>query len=98
MLGYRWVLAHDLKKLPKADERSDPRRKRRALTEDELNRVLTVAQTRPLSDARTIRRGVRKGQANANLRPEVIAALEAAGRERVLIYRTLGSDSTNCER
>ena len=46
------VLGHDLNKLPKADERSDPRRKRRALTEVELNRVLAVAQVRPLADAR----------------------------------------------
>ena len=83
------VLGHDLNKLPKADERSDPRRKRRALTEVELNRVLAVAQVRPLADARMIRTGARKGEAGAQLRPEAVAALEDTGRERVLIYRTL---------
>jgi integrase len=37
-------------KVPKADEKADPRRQRRALTEDELLRLLTVARLRPLAD------------------------------------------------
>ncbi len=37
-------------KIPKADERADPRRQRRALTEDELRRLLTVARLRPLAE------------------------------------------------
>ncbi len=83
------VLGHDLNKLPKADERADPKRKRRALTEAELNRLLVVAQTRPLKEARTIRRGKNKGLLEAELSTEAVAHLEAVGRERVLIYRTL---------
>jgi len=34
--------------VPTADEKADSRRQRRALTEDELRRLLTVAQWRPL--------------------------------------------------
>ena len=80
---------HDLNKLPKADVREDPRRQRRSLTEDEINRLLTVTATRPLDDTRTIRRGAKRGQRSAEVRPEVIAHLEAVGRERVLAYKTL---------
>ena len=83
------IHGHDLGKLPKADERSDPRRKRRALTEEELNRLLTVARTRPVVDALTIRTGKKKGTLLAAIRPDVRATLEALGRERVLIYQTL---------
>ncbi|MDB5310655.1 MAG: hypothetical protein JWO38_4857, partial [Gemmataceae bacterium] len=81
--------AHDLDRLPKSDERADPRRQRRALTEEELMRVLAVAVVRPLADARTIRRGNRKGEAFADLKPETVARLQALGRERGLIYKTL---------
>ena len=83
------VLGHDLNKLPKADERADPKRKRRALTEAELIRLLDVALTRPLKEARTIRRGKKKGLLEAKLSPEAVDYFEAIGRERVLIYRTL---------
>lgn len=79
---------HDLDRLPKADERADPRRPRRALTADEFARLLTVARTRPLDDARTVRRGKQKGERVADLRPDVADALDELGRERVLIYRT----------
>ncbi|OWK44031.1 tyrosine-type recombinase/integrase [Fimbriiglobus ruber] len=83
------LAVHDFDRLPKADEKADPRRQRRALTEDEVTRVLAVAVTRPLSDARTVRRGKRKGEASADLRPATVARLEAVGRERALIYKTL---------
>src|SRR5205814_2069559 len=80
---------HDLDRVPKADQKADPRRTRRALTEDELKRLLVVAATRPLADTRTVRRGKRKGEAFAELRPETVARLERVGRERALIYKTL---------
>jgi integrase len=73
----------------KDDEDSDPRRKRRALTEDELRRLLDVARRRPLVDAMTIRRGKRKGEAVAILQPETHRQLERLGWERALIYKTL---------
>ncbi|MFO0851838.1 MAG: tyrosine-type recombinase/integrase [Gemmataceae bacterium] len=81
--------SHDLHRLPKADGKADPRRPRRALTEEELTRLLAVAAARPLRDARTIRRGKRKGEVSAVLTPARTARLEAIGRERALIYKTL---------
>ncbi len=39
-----------LAKLDRADERSDRRRQRRALTEAELSRLLIVARLRPLAE------------------------------------------------
>lgn len=83
------LLEHDLDRIPKADEKSDPRRQRRALNEAELNRLLAVASVRPLTDARTVRRGKRKGQSFADLRPETVARLHLLGRERALIYKSL---------
>ncbi len=83
------LLAHDLGRLPVADARADPRRRRRALTDDELRRLLVVAAARPLADARTVRRGPRRGQAVAEVRPEVAARLGRLGEERALIYKTL---------
>ncbi len=61
------VREHDLHKLPKADERADPRRKRRALTEGELKRLLCVALGRPLKEARTIRSGKSRGELAADV-------------------------------
>lgn len=72
---------HDLDRLPQADRRLNPVRPRRALTEDELAGLLTVA--------RTVRRGVRKGERVAAVRPDVARELDELGRERVLVYRTL---------
>ena len=44
------LLVNPLVKIHRADERSDRRRTRRSLTEDELQRLLTVARLRPLAD------------------------------------------------
>ena len=76
-------------KVKKANEDADPRRKRRAMDEDELTRLLDVARRRPLVDRMTVRRGKRKGEAYANLRPETRTKLEHLGQERALIYKTL---------
>jgi|GEM_PF-410420 len=83
------LTSHDLNKLPKADERADPKRHRRALTPEEIARLLEVAARRPLEENQTVRRGKNKGQRSAELRPEVAERLLETGRERVLIYRTL---------
>jgi integrase len=53
----RRLLNNPFARVPKADEKADPRRRRRALTEDELRRLLDVAHRRPLLDAMTISRG-----------------------------------------
>jgi len=72
-----------------ADANADCRRKRRSLTEIELERLLTSARRRPILDAQTIRRGRNKGKPLAKLRPEIRTELERVGRERELIYKTL---------
>jgi integrase len=75
--------------VPKANEKADPRRQRRAMVEPELVKLLAVARDRPLLEALTVRRGPRKGERYANVRPEVRERLELLGRERALIYKTL---------
>ncbi|MFG0334617.1 MAG: tyrosine-type recombinase/integrase [Maioricimonas sp. JB049] len=71
------------------NERTDPRRQRRSLTEAELKRLLDAAQRRPLDDALRVQRGPRKGELAANLTPERRTALKKLGRERALIYKTM---------
>jgi hypothetical protein len=68
--------------IPKANEKADRRRQRRAMDEPELLRLLDVARQRPLLDALTVRRGKRKGERYAKVRPEVRERLELLGRER----------------
>jgi integrase len=75
--------------IPKANERADQRRQRRAMTEAELVKLLAVARERPLLEALTVRKGPRKGEKCAKVRPEVRERLELLGRERALIYKTL---------
>ncbi len=75
--------------VPKADAKADCRRKRRSLTEDELQRLLDVARSRPLTDTMTIRRGKRAGQVAGVLTDATRERLERLGRERALIYKTL---------
>lgn len=74
---------------PKANEKADPRRQRRALTEAELCKLLNVARSRPVLDRMTVRRGERKGQVVAKLSDRTRAELELIGRERALIYKAL---------
>jgi len=83
------LTANPFADVPVADEKADPQRQRRALTEDELGRLLSVARHRPLLDAMTIRRGPRKGEMAAKVKPATRRRLEALGRERALIYKTL---------
>ena len=72
-----------------ANEDADPRRRRRALTEAEIDRLIDVARQRPLWEAQTVRRGPRVGQKIRSVRPEVRARLEAVGRTRAMAYRML---------
>jgi len=74
--------------LPKANVKTDCRRKRRAMTEAELARLLGAARRRPLLDAMTIRSGPNKGKAIAKISDERKRRLESLGRERSLIYKT----------
>ncbi len=83
------LTSNPFSRVPKANETADPRRQRRAMTEEELVRLLPVARERPLLDALTVRTGKRKGERYAEVRPEVRERLELLGRERALIYKTL---------
>jgi integrase len=74
--------------IPKANE-AETKRRRRSMTEEELTRLLDVARCRPLDEALTVRRGKRRGERNANVRPNVRDRLDLLGRERALIYKTL---------
>jgi len=78
--------AHPLAGLPKAEE-SEPARKRRPLTEEEITRLLRTAQERPLREAVTIRTGKNKGKPLARVGDEQRWRLERAGRERALAYK-----------
>ena len=75
------LLSNPFASVPKADAKADPRRKRRALDEGELIRLLDVARRRPLLDAMTVRRGKHKGEAVAVLRDETRQRLDLLGRE-----------------
>ena len=83
------ILTNPLFTVPKADAKADCRRKRRALREEELQKLLDVTRRRPLEEAMTIRRGPDKGKLTANVRPKVRIRLERLGRERSLIYKTM---------
>lgn len=84
----RRLTAHPLAGLGKIEE-AEPTRKRRALSEDEIARLLTAARERPLREALTVRRGKDKGKPLAKVRPEVRERLTRVGRERELLYRFL---------
>jgi integrase len=62
---------------------------RRALTEEELTRLLAAVEARPLDDARAVRRGAGKGRAVARLRRETVERRARTDRERALIVKTL---------
>ncbi|QVL33228.1 tyrosine-type recombinase/integrase [Telmatocola sphagniphila] len=83
------LLDNPFRLVRKANEDADPRRQRRAMTAEELRRLLQVAKERPLKEALMIRRGERKGQLAANVSDELKVRLEQIGRERALIYKTL---------
>jgi hypothetical protein len=83
------MISHPFRGVPKADEKADPRRRRRAMSEAELTRLLDVARRRPVAEALTVRRGKRKGDQCADLRPATRQLLDLLGRERALIYKTL---------
>jgi len=72
-----------------ADDRADRRRTRRALTDDELMRLLDAARRRPLAEALTIQKGPRRGQQGAKVSGAYRERLDRLGRERALIYKTL---------
>jgi len=83
------LVASPVGRIPTADEHADRRRQPRALLPDELRKLLEAARRRPLAEALLFNRGWRKNQPGARVRPETAAKLEALGRERALVYKTL---------
>lgn len=61
--------------------------KRRALTVDELRRLLEATQVRALRERQLVRSGPNKGKPIARVRAEVRERLERLGRERSLLYK-----------
>ena len=60
----------------------------RALTEDELARLLEAARRRPLEHAMTVYRGPNKGKLLAQVSDDRRHQLQRLGDERALIYKT----------
>ncbi len=89
MLGEKRILQNPFAGLGHADDTDDDdRRPTRALTEDELRRLLDCARRRPLLDAMTIQKGPNKGKPLAKVSEERRSQLERIGYERALIYKT----------
>lgn len=61
--------------------------RRRALSLDELRRLVAAARTRPLDEERMVRHGPRAGAAERKLSPEFVAELERRGRHNALLYK-----------
>ena len=77
------------KKVPKLLEDVDVRHERRALTGEEIERLLKAAEERPLHDVTAIRRGPRKNTAKADVCDRAKQEAIRLGMERRLIYATL---------
>ena len=76
-------------RVPKAKEKLDKRHARRALTLEEIGKLLHAAETRPLHEITLIRRGDKKGQNLANIRDKIKDKAIRLGWERKLIYAAL---------
>lgn len=76
-------------RVPKAREKLDRRHTRRALTLDEIAKLLHAAETRPLHELTLIRRGGNKGKNLANIRDTIKDRAIRLGWERKLIYAAL---------
>ena len=78
------LLSNPLDLLGTADE-SETKRNRRPLTAAEMGKLLAVVRCRPLVDAMTVRKGPRRGQLTAKVKPSVRDRLDRLGHERYLI-------------
>lgn len=86
--GERRLTSNPFEGFGKKDERADRRRVARALTVDEMRRLLEHARRRPVDDARRVTRGPNKGALTAKVSAERLTKLEKIGHERALIYKT----------
>ncbi len=88
MNGTKRLLKNPFAGMGKLDVNQDRRREARALTEDELSRLLQAARLRPIADAEIVRNGPNKGKRLIKLSAERRSKLERLGHERSLIYKT----------
>ena len=88
LTGERRLSVNPFDGFGKKDEHADRRRVARALTVDELRRLLDHARRRPLEDAMRVTRGPNAGAMTARVTPDRRAKLERLGLERALIYKT----------
>ncbi len=88
MKGEVRFLHNPFEGMGKLDEKADPKRKARAMTDDELERLLGAARQRPLDDALMIRKGPKKGEKLARVSDDRKSELLRLGEERALIYKT----------
>ncbi|EMI15248.1 Integrase, catalytic core, phage domain protein [Rhodopirellula maiorica SM1] len=86
--GEKRLLTNPFEGMRRRDAKQDRRRIARAMTEDELSRLLDAARRRPLDDAMKIRTGPRTGELAANVSEDRRAKLIRLGHERSLIYKT----------
>jgi integrase len=77
------------KQVPKLREDLDVRHERRALTCEEIEKLLKAAEERPLHNATAIRRGAHKGTGKADICDRTKRKAMRLGQERKLIYATL---------
>ncbi len=68
--------------------KGEVKRKRRAESVENLNRLLQIARERPLLEVLTVRKGKRKGERYAEVNGEAREKRIRLGRERALIYKT----------
>ena len=80
LLTARRIAAHPFEHIKAANEQTDKRRNRRALSDAELTALLEAARVRPFENAL---------RASGNLRPETKARLLVQGEMRALFYRLL---------
>ena len=86
--GEKRLIANPFDGMARLNEQAERRRRARALTEDELTRLLDAATRRPLEHAMMIYRGPNKGKLLAKVSDDRRRALEQLGIERALIYKT----------
>lgn len=85
----RSIARNPIEDVEKAVESVDVRRKRRALSSEQIANLFEVAKARPLREALLIRKGKRKGELGAKVREEVKRKLELLGIERITMYATM---------
>jgi integrase len=81
------LLANPFAALPRANEAADRRRERRALTMEEIGKLLKAAEERPLHNLMKVTKGKRKGQPLTNLGQPTRDHMHRVGQSHAMFYR-----------